>query len=133
PEFAGAGAPDTAVDLTLLGAFAAQVGTRLIGSTAERTAYAYAREGLAWWDTDDAALYVHNGSGWELVFQDWRTYTPVLSNATGTVAASYQVIGETVHVMFALTVATVTGLPVFSLPVDASDSNLDFPNASVML
>lgn len=124
PEFDGAGAPDTAVDLTLLGAFAATVGTRLIGTTAARTAYAYAREGLRWYDTDLDAEYLHNGSGWVLWFQDWTAYTPTTVNFTGTVAASYQVIGATVNVRIRATLsAALGGQPTFSLPINASDGN----------
>lgn len=132
PQFAGAGAPDTAVDLTLVAAFAAMVGTRLIGTTAERLAYAFAREGLAWWDTDEDALYVHSGTGWLLQFKDWTSYTPTLGNMTGTAAAAYQVIGETVNVRFRLTVATMGSTPNLSLPINAVDTSAEFLDGQVM-
>lgn len=62
--YLGTGAPDTGADLTELAADAARTGTRLIGSTAERTAYAYGRQGLLWYDTDAGREYRHDGSSW---------------------------------------------------------------------
>jgi len=124
PEFSGSGTPETAADLTEVAAFAASVGTRLIGTTAERTAYDHAREGLEWWDTDLDTLYVHNGSGWETVFKDWAAYTPTTVNFTGTVVAEYQVVGKTVNVRIRATLsAALGGQPTFSLPVTASNAN----------
>lgn len=64
PIFDDADAPDLAVNPTEVAAFAAEVGTRLIGDTADRTAYTYAREGLGWYDTTLDTEYLHNGSGW---------------------------------------------------------------------
>lgn len=64
PIFVDTDAPDIKVDPTKVAEYAARVGTRLIGSTAERTAYAYAREGLSWYDTDLDAEFIHDGSGW---------------------------------------------------------------------
>ena len=64
PVFLDSDAPDPAVNPSQVAAFAAEVGTRLIGTTAERTAYAYAREGLRWFDTTTDKEYLYNGSGW---------------------------------------------------------------------
>lgn len=68
PIFLDADAPDPAVNPTQVAAFAASVGTRLIGTTAQRTDYDYAREGLRWWDTTLDQEFIHNGSGWVSVF-----------------------------------------------------------------
>lgn len=81
PEFADADAPDPAVNPSQVAAFAAQVGTRLIGTTAERTAYAYAREGLAWFDTTLEQPFVHNGSGW--VFGDGSSDAAAVTLGSG--------------------------------------------------
>lgn len=151
PEFDGAGAPDTAVDLTLLGAFAATVGTRLIGTTAARTAYAYAREGLEWYDTDLDAVYLHNGSGWVLWHKQWTSYTPTTANVSGspTITAKYCVASGMVRVKIHMLLAGAnvgTG-PTFSLPVTAAtllgsaligpavlrDNGTDYTEASVYL
>jgi hypothetical protein len=64
PIFLDTAAPDIKVDPTKASEYAAAVGTRLIGTTAERTAYAYAREGLEWYDTTTNSVWIHNGSGW---------------------------------------------------------------------
>lgn len=65
PQFLDGGAPDLAVDQNAVSNYAAKVGTRLIGTTAERTAYAYGRKGLEWYDTDLNTVLIHNGSGWQ--------------------------------------------------------------------
>lgn len=66
PVFLDSDAPDPAVNPKQVAEFAAHVGTRPIGSTAERTAYAYAREGLGWYDTNLDAEFLHNGTGWKM-------------------------------------------------------------------
>lgn len=65
PKFLDTGAPDLAVDQTAVAKYAAARGTRLIGTTAQRTAYAYKKKGLRWFDTSDNTEYIHNGTGWE--------------------------------------------------------------------
>jgi len=70
PVFDDEDAPDSAVNPTEVAAFAASVGTRPIGDTSDRAAYAYARDGLAWLDTDTRKEYVHNGSGWVAVWAE---------------------------------------------------------------
>lgn len=64
PQFADADAPDPAVNPTQVSDYAAQVGNRLVGTTAERTAYPYDREGLRWYDTTLNIEFVHDGTGW---------------------------------------------------------------------
>lgn len=64
PRFLDADAPDPAVNPTEVAAFAAKVGTRLIGTTAERDAYPYKREGLEWYNTTKDLVEVYNGTGW---------------------------------------------------------------------
>lgn len=76
PIFSDADAPDVARNPTEVAEFAAEVGTRLVGTTAERNAYAYARNGLEWRDTTLKKTFVHDGSGWVM--------NPVL--AAGTLA-----------------------------------------------
>lgn len=64
PVFADGDAPDVAYNPTEVAAFAASVGTRKIGTTAERNAFAYGREGFEWRDTSLDRTYIHDGSGW---------------------------------------------------------------------
>lgn len=65
PIFYDSGAPDIAFDPTEVARYASKVGTRLIGTTAERVAYQYARPGLQWYDTTEKREYVyHQSAGW---------------------------------------------------------------------
>ena len=64
PTFADTDAPDIKVDPTKVSEYAAKVGTRLVGTSAERTAYAYAREGLEWYDTTTKSTWLYIG-GWQ--------------------------------------------------------------------
>lgn len=52
------------VDQTAIAEYAASVGNHLRGTTAERLAYAYGREGLFWSDTDLDTVFYHSGTGW---------------------------------------------------------------------
>lgn len=80
PEYADADAPDVAVNPTEVAAFAATVGTRLIGDNAAMIAYGYAREGLLWWDTDNDSEYRHNGTTWQLVYAADSSVSPTLGS-----------------------------------------------------
>lgn len=64
PVFLDSDAPDPAVNPTEVAGFAADVGTRRIGTTAQRSAHAYDREGFGWYDTTLDADMVHDGSGY---------------------------------------------------------------------
>lgn len=81
PGFLSGEASELAVDLSALGTFAVKVGTRLIGTTAERIAYEYAREGLAWWDTDLDSEFLYTGGEWVESFSlDTGWIVPTMSN-----------------------------------------------------
>lgn len=124
PVFLDADAPDPAVNPTEVAAFAASVGTRLTGTTAQRTAYTYAREGLEWYDTTVDAVYLHNGTGWVLWHKRWAAYTPTLTNVSGAPAltARYCVASGIVHVRFTVLLngANFGTAPKVSLPVTAA-------------
>lgn len=62
PIFADGDAPDVARNPTEVAEYAAKVGNRLIGTTAQREAYQYGREGVSWYDTTANRLYTHNGT-----------------------------------------------------------------------
>lgn len=64
PRFADDDAPDVAQNATEVALFAAKVGTRIIGTNAQRLAYPYARDGLSWWNTTDDKEYIHFGTDW---------------------------------------------------------------------
>jgi len=66
PQFLDAGAPDIAVDPNAVADYAAKVGNRRVGTTAERTAAAGADlwEGLIWHDTTDGIEYKRLSGAW---------------------------------------------------------------------
>lgn len=64
PEFASTGnTPTFAADLSAVSTYAALVGNTVVGTTAERTAFAE-WEGLFWYDTDLSAALVYDGTDW---------------------------------------------------------------------
>lgn len=106
PEFDDGDAPDIKVDPHAVGIYAGKVGTRVIGTTAERTGYPYSRRGLRWYDTTENVEFVHSGSGW--VYADgpdsgWVSCTPFNSNdwsvaaRGGYRALSVRRLGREVH------------------------------------
>lgn len=64
PLFSNSDAPDIKLDPQLAAEYAAEVGNRIVKSTADRVAYPYAREGLECYDTDLDVTFIHDGSGW---------------------------------------------------------------------
>lgn len=64
PVFLETGAPEEGADLTTVAAFAAEVGTRLIGTSTQRNAYGYARRGLEWYDTTTNRVFIYSGTAW---------------------------------------------------------------------
>jgi hypothetical protein len=122
PVFLDSDAPDPAVNPSQVAAYAGQVGTRLIGTTAERTAYSYDREGLEWFDTTTKTLYVNNGSGWSPVYRKRATYTPTLTGITvgsgGTATATYAIVGGFLRVDIDITFGSGLAItdPNVSLP-----------------
>lgn len=80
PIFLDSGAPDTGVDPTEVGKYAADVGNRIIrANLAGLNSYAYKRAGLRGYAADTKFEYLHDGSGWVRV-------TTVKAVASGTVA-----------------------------------------------
>lgn len=76
PRFLDGGAPDLAVDSNVLGEYAALVGNRKVGTTAERNAALAASnpvqvwEGLNWYDTTDGFEYQYLSSTWVVKLND---------------------------------------------------------------
>lgn len=83
PIFLDSGAPDTAVDPTKVAEYAASVGNVGKGTTAQRDAYLYARNGLLWSNTTTGGIDRHNGTGWAEKINDtgWVNLT-LASGAT---------------------------------------------------
>lgn len=65
PIFLDSGAPDTAVDPTAVGTYAAEVGNRIVkANLAALVAYAFKRDGLAGHALDSGVEYRYDGSAW---------------------------------------------------------------------
>lgn len=65
PIFLDSGAPDTAVDPTAVGSYAAEVGNRIVkANLAALVAYPYKRDGLAGHALDSGVEYRYDGSAW---------------------------------------------------------------------
>lgn len=130
PEYDDADAPDLAVNPTEVAAFAASVGTRPIGDTTARGAYAYAREGLRWYDETEDFEYLHNGSGWKHVTALSRSYTPTLTGMTlgsgGTVTATVGASDGRFWMSFEITLGSSPGFsdPNISVPSWADHAHL---------
>lgn len=123
PVFLSADAPDPGVNESQVAEYAAEVGTRLIGTTAERTAYAYARDGLRWRDTTDGGEYEYRSGGWVLVNLPATDYEPTVTGISlGTspsLVARYWVSDGRVKVMVRIVLGSTpvaTGLIYVSLP-----------------
>lgn len=86
PIFLDTGAPDTGVDPTAAGIYAADVGNRVVrANLAGLDAYPYKRSGLAGYALDTKFNYVHDGSGWVLrqPAKAVASGTITLTNTTG--------------------------------------------------
>lgn len=130
PVFLDGDAPDPAVNPTQVAGYAATVGTRLIGTTAQRTGYAYAREGLRWWDTDVDAEFLHDGSGWNEVYRPATAWSPTVTGLTvgnGSLVAVYERHGRVISGFVTFTAGTTSaataaiGIP---LPVTPADTTV---------
>tara|TARA_R100000365_G_C2746946_1_gene76472 strand:- start:1831 stop:2460 length:630 start_codon:yes stop_codon:yes gene_type:complete len=124
PQFLGGGAPATAVDLNILADHTAEMGNSMALSTADREAFeSDGWEGLFCYDTDEDAIYRHDGSAWVVFWHDWKAYTPTATNASGgTLAGTFMRLGKTIHVGVRHLSPTITGQPTYLLPVAAADT-----------
>lgn len=82
PLFRDSDAPDVKQDPQEAAEFAAKVGTRLIGTTTERTNYEYARPGLLWWDTTLGTEFVYLPAGWTPRYTPRTAFTPAWTGVT---------------------------------------------------
>lgn len=127
PTFTDEGATDLAVDSNAVAQFAAFVGTRAIGTTAQREAYAYARDGFRWGDRTDKKEYEWN-DGWVVVGGSVITAAAPSMGANWSWGSGSKITraGDTVTVHALLTrssaisgAQTIFTLPVGFRPTDA--------------
>lgn len=100
PKFPETDAPALGADLEEVADYARKRGTRFIGTTAERTAFAYPYEGLRWYDTDLEAEYVYDGSAWVgfgTLYVGWTNLTAASGFTTGTPTPQYTIRNGVVY------------------------------------
>lgn len=131
--------PSTASDLNQLVALIARVGNYLGAITStERDAITGAAlyEGLLIFNSTDDTLEMYDGSGWKIIWHDWKTYTPSTTNISGgTIVARHRRLGNIVSVdlRHQLAGANFTGQPIYSLPVNSVDTSIEWFNGIAML
>ena len=132
PQFADGDAPDVAVNPTQVAAYAAKVGNRRVGTTAERTAATGLDvwEGLEWEDTTDGCTYKYIAAAWHLYSRLVTSYTPTLTNCTlgtgGTMIGDYSISGGVVNGWVEIVLGTgagITGVFYVDLPVAPDTSH----------
>lgn len=129
PKFADADAPDLAVNPTQVAAYAAKVGNRRTGTTAERNAATGLDvwEGLLWGDTTDGVEYRRTAGAWKAWYSDWRVYSAALTGLNvGTGGTNYtesRYLAGTIAVRYKFVLGSsgfsVGTNPNFTLPVGA--------------
>lgn len=127
PIFSDTGAPDTGVDPTAVGIYAAEVGNRIVkADLTALNAYTYKRVGLFGHALATKTEYLHDGSAWKVWSQPWTNFTPVYSGFTlvgGTFdVAKYRVERGIVTVKLHARVQSMTYNPAIDLPIVASDA-----------
>lgn len=126
--FLDGGAPDIAVDPTLVSEQANDVGTRIIrANLAALDSYTYERAGLWGHALDTKSDYLHDGSGWKLMHRPPTAYTPTFANFTAAptiTEARYSVFSGIVRVHMVLTLTGAIGAsPTVSLPLTSRTPN----------
>lgn len=125
PLFPETDAPQLGADYEEVAAFAAFRGNLPVGTTTERNAWAYAKEGSFWSNTTTDTIDRYDGSGWA-TFAGSGTYTPTLTGITvgnGTSSSRWSRVGSIVSVQGSFTfgsTSAVTGTVSVSLPVTAA-------------
>ncbi|UCR89240.1 hypothetical protein [Mycetocola spongiae] len=89
PEFLAGGPPDMGADETLVAAFAAEVGTRRIGTTAERQAVKFRRPGMLFFDTSEWQEYIFRDGAWKAVRPSETKRYSSATNAQGVVVTTH--------------------------------------------
>lgn len=86
PQYAGSGVPQDAADLTEVAAYAALVGNRKVGPTADRNqalADGDVWDGLEWYDTTDGGLYLLQSGSWVPLLTRWTNFSPQYTGMSG--------------------------------------------------
>ena len=116
---------------------AARGGVVPFRTKAEVDTWTTAIEGQEAFALDDDSTYKRIGGTWRLWSRPWTNYTPTISGFTLTggvfTIAKYKVDNGLVTVKLRAAVASMTGNPAVSLPVNASDAAIEHLPGSVAL
>jgi hypothetical protein len=132
--------PQTVTDMQALADRIEEAGGVLKLSSAERTSLTSGQVKQGWIisETDTQSLYLVQ-PGYpqgRLFYQDWRSYTPTSTGASGgTLTGQYRVIGGSVEcrIRHVLGGAGVTAQPIYSLPLPAVDASVEwFPGIGLL-
>lgn len=122
PQFSDAGAPDTAVDPSLVAQYAGIVGNRIVGTSTQRAAFSgiWAGfsggpwNGLEFEETDTGTVYKRLGGAWKAWESSWIPVTLSLGGVTlgsgGTNVGEYKHIAGTTRYRGTITLGTGGGL-----------------------
>ena len=123
PEFSDLDAPDVAVNPTAVGTYAAKVGNRRVGTTAEREIAASSGDvwdGLLWGDTTDGSEYRYVvGSGWRRI---WSPGSTPYATAAGVGSVTFS--GQTTNFTITIPAGKFTVAPIVNI---LSRSNVTAP------
>jgi hypothetical protein len=146
PQYATTGAPADAADMSEIANYAAAIGNRVTGTSAQRTGnllpfgagtLAYTPwEGLEWDETDTGMVYRYTSGAWLMKSNLWTTYTPtvvgIVVGTGGTTVAQWRREGDLVRVRYCFTLgssgASVASNPTVTLPVNAVALNHPYMN-----
>lgn len=124
PQFSDNGAPDIAVDPTLVSAYAADVGNRIVRpNLAALESYEYARAGMEGYAVDTRISYVHTGEGWIISMMPLTVWTPTITGlavGNGSLVTEYNRTGDLVNVFIEYTAgstSSVSGTVSFTPPI----------------
>lgn len=132
--------PQTVADMQAIADRVEEAGGVLKLTSAQRTALTSGQVKLGWIisETDTQSLYLVQ-PGYpqgRLFFQDWRSYTPTSTGASGgTLTGEYRVIGGSVEcrIRHVLGGAGVTAQPIYSLPLPTLDATVEwFPGIGLL-
>lgn len=124
PQFSDNGAPDIAVDPSLVSNYAADVGNRIVrANLAALESYPFARAGMEGYAVDTGISYVHTGTGWIISMMPLTAWTPTITGlavGNGSLVTEYNRTGDLVNVFIEYThgsSSSVSGQVTFTPPI----------------
>lgn len=132
PIFSDTGAPDIGVDPTAVGAYAADVGNRIVrANLAALEAYPFKRAGLSGHALNTKTDYVHTGSGWVVSYQPdtgWvnLTLNPNWTAYTGPETPKFRVLNGNLYMAGRVNASAAAGTAIGVLPASARPTSIGY-------